>query len=398
MHPALARRAGILFWNLVKDETVLGLVVTNRSIVGSAFTLGLPQFEQSLGPSRARIDQHEQARPLVFSQPESWPLVAFLLKRFLMNTCIGLDVCQEFLDLHIRPAGTTGRVPNTAAGHRDLLTRLPAPETVDRIVLEATGGLEAPVAAVLAAAGYPVAIVNPRQVRDFAKATGRLAKTDALDAAVLAHFAEAIRPAVRPQPSAELQEFREILDRRQQLLQMKTAEDNRLGSTRHQVVVADLEAHLAWLAQRLKDVDALLADRVATHLHWKADEKLLRSVPGIGAQTARMLIGHLPELGRLDRRELASLVGLAPVNHDSGSHRGLRHIVGGRAAIRKALYMAALASLTHNPTMAAYYHHLRARGKAGKTALIAVARKLLCITNAILRTRTPWQQPTPGIV
>lgn len=314
-----------------------------------------------------------------------------------MNTFIGLDVCRKFLDLHVRPTGVTGRFPNTPAGHRQLLAALPAPDTVGRVVLEATGGLEAVVAATLAAAGYPVAVVNPRQVRDFAKASGQLAKTDALDAAVLAHFGEAMQPQVRPLPSAELQEFRELLDRREQLLQMQTAELNRLAATTQKAVCKSLKDHLAWLAKRLTDVEAQLNHRIAANLQWKATAELLRSIPGVGPQTARMLIGQLPELGHLDRRELASLVGLAPVNCDSGQQRGVRHIVGGRAAVRKVLYMAALASTVHNPILKAFYRRLRAQGKVAKTALIAVARKLLCIANAVVRNRTPWQQPAPGI-
>ena len=314
-----------------------------------------------------------------------------------MTTSIGLDVSRDSLDLHVRPTGQVGRFPNTPAGHRQLLAALPAPETVDRIVLEATGGLEAPVAAALAAAGYPVAIVNPRQVRDFARAAGQLAKTDTLDAAILAHFGEALKPDLRPLPSAELQEFREILDRREQLLQMRTAESNRLAATTQKAVRTDIEAHLAWLDKRFENVEAQLNQRIQTNLHWKAAEELLRSIPGLGPQTARTLIGRLPELGRLDRRELASLVGLAPMNSDSGSQRGLRHIVGGRAAVRRALDMAALASTRHNAVLGAFYRRLRAQGKAAKTALIAVARKLLCIANAVLRNRTPWQQPAHAI-
>jgi transposase len=314
-----------------------------------------------------------------------------------MSTFIGLDVCREFLDLHVRPTGQVARFPNTPDGHRQLLAVLPALAEVDRIVVEATGGLEAPVAAALAAAGYPVAVVNPRQVRDFAKATGQLAKTDPLDAAVLAHFGEAIRPDVRPLPSAELQEFRELLDRRDQLLQMRTAESNRLSATTQKAVRKDIEDHLAWLNKRITAVDGQLARRIAANLHWKATDALLQSIPGLGPQTARILIGQLPELGRLDRRQLASLVGLAPVNCDSGLRRGVRRIVGGRAAVRKALYMAALASVRHNSVLGHFYRQLRSHGKLAKTALIAVARKLLCIANAVIRDRTPWRQPALNV-
>lgn len=312
-----------------------------------------------------------------------------------MITFLGLDVCREFLDLHVRPTGQTGRFPNTPDGHRLLLAALPPVAQVDRVVLEATGGLEGPVAATLAAAGYPVVVVNPRQVRDFAKAAGRLAKTDALDAAVLAHFGEALRPELRPLPAADLREFRELLDRREQLLQIRTAESNRVAPTLPKAVRADLDAHLAWLDKHVAAIEAKLTQRIQANLTWKANEELLRSIPGLGPQTARTLIGHLPELGRLDRRQLASLVGLAPMNCDSGKARGVRHIVGGRAAVRKALYMAALASTRHNPVLGEFYRRLRADGKLAKVALIACARKLLSIANAVLRTRTPWEQPVP---
>ena len=310
-----------------------------------------------------------------------------------MSAFIGIDVSSDQLDVHIRPEARAFRVGNDPDGHRQLLAALPAPDAVVRLVLEATGGLEAPVAAALAQAGYPVAVVNPRQVRDFAKATGTRAKTDALDAAILAHFADAIRPEVRPLPGPELRQLRELLDRRTQLIQMRTAEQNRLRSTTQKAVRKDLEAHLAWLAKRIKGVEAQLDKLIAGNLHWKATGDLLQSIPGIGVQTSRSLLGQLPELGTLDRRRLACLVGLAPLNSDSGRHRGLRRIVGGRASIRKALYMAALAASTHNAHFKAIYARLRSQGKAAKVALIAVARKLLCIANAVVRNKTPWRQP-----
>jgi transposase len=310
-----------------------------------------------------------------------------------MSTFVGIDVSQGVLDVHLRPEGRSVRVANDPAGHRQLLAALPAPAAIGRVVLEATGGLEAPAAAALAAAGYPVAVVNPRQVRDFAKATGTLAKTDALDAAILAHFADALRPEVRDLPSPELQELRELLDRRGQLLQMRTAESNRLGATTQTAVRKDLDAHLAWLDKRIKGVEAQIDRRIAANLHWKATDDRLRSIPGIGPQTSRALLGQLPELGRLDRRQLASLVGLAPLNCDSGHHKGLRRIVGGRAHVRKALYMAALAAVRHYPDFRAAYARLRSRGKVAKVALIAVARKLLCIANAVVRDQTYWRHP-----
>ena len=308
-----------------------------------------------------------------------------------MSTFVGIDVSRDFLDIHLRPDGRSFRVRNDPDGHRKLLAALPAPADMERIVLEATGGLEAPVAAALATAGHPVAVVNPRQVRDFAKATGTLAKTDTLDAVVLAHFADALRPEVRALPSPELQDLRELLDRRAQLLQMRTAESNRLGSTTQKAVRKDLAAHLAWLDKRITGVEHQLDQLIAANLHWKATDERLRSIPGIGPQTARALLGQLPELGRLDRRQLASLVGLAPLNCDSGHHQGLRRIVGGRAHVRKALYMAALAAVRHYPHFRAVYARLRSQGKVAKVALIAVARKLLCIANAVVRDQTHWR-------
>ena len=313
-----------------------------------------------------------------------------------MALFIGIDVAKDFLDVHCRPDGTAFRVANDPDGHRQLLARLPAPADVGRIVLEATGGLEAPVAATLAAAGQPVAVVNPRQVRDFAKATGTRAKTDALDAAILAHFAEAIRPEVRPLPSPKVQELRELLDRRTQLLQMRTAERNRLGSTTQQAVRKDLEAHLAWLEKRLQRIDTQLDRLIAADLTWQTNDALLRSIPGVGAPTARALLAQLPELGQLDRRPLACLVGLAPLNCDSGRQKGTRRIIGGRAGVRKALYMAALSAARCPQGLRAFYLRLRAQGKAAKVALIAVARKLLCIANAVIRDQRPCRPTSLG--
>ena len=308
-----------------------------------------------------------------------------------MGSFVGIDVSQDFLDVHVRPEGRSFRVPNDPDGHRKLLADLPGPSQIVRVVLEATGGLEAPIAAALAAAGWAVAVVNPRRVRDFAKAAGKLAKTDALDAAILAHFAEALKPEVRVLPSADLQELRELLDRRFQLLQMRTAESNRLGSTTQKAVRKDIEAHLAWLAKRIESVEAQLDHLVAANLTWKATDELLQSIPGVGPQTSRSLIGQLPELGHTDRRQLAALVGLAPMNSDSGMMKGTRHIVGGRASVRRSLYMAALAAVRHRNHFREFYARLRGQGKVAKVALIAVARKLLCIANAVVREQAPWR-------
>ncbi len=312
-----------------------------------------------------------------------------------MNSlAIGIDVAKDHLDLHVRPTGQVLRIPNTPAGHRDLLTQLPPAAEVARVILESTGGLERPVAAVLAAADYPVVICNARQIRDFAKALGYLAKTDTLDAQVLAHFGEMVQPPVRPLPPPDLQELREFLDRRTQLVQTRTAEKNRLSTATLKPIQRDIQAHIDWLDKRIKTVEAGIARLLASHVEWTAADDFLQSIPGIGRQVSRTLLGYLPELGRLDRRALAALGGLASVNRDSGRHQGQRHIRGGRAPVRRALYMAAVAAIRSSEPFRVYYQTLRGRGKASKVALIAVARKLLCIANAVLRDQRAWDNPT----
>jgi transposase len=304
---------------------------------------------------------------------------------------IGIDVSKARLDVALRPTGRAWQVGNDPAGIADLVEHL-ATLAPDRIVLEATGGLEAPVAGALAVAGLPVAVVNPRQVRDFAKGTGRLAKTDALDAAVLAHFAEAVQPPPRPLPDAAAQHLSALLTRRSQLVEMLTAEQNRLGST-PPALRPGVSAHLAWLRQALRAVEAELATAIRESPVWQERDALLRSVPGVGAVVAHTLVADLPELGALDRKRLAALVGVAPLNRDSGRFRGRRGIWGGRARVRAALYMAALVGVRHNPCLRAFYARLLAAGKAKKVALVACMHKLLTILNAIVRTRTPWHPP-----
>ena len=281
-------------------------------------------------------------------------------------TFIGIDVSKDHLDVHVRPTGQAFRVPNDPAGHRELLAQMTDPSKVLRIVLESTGGYEAPVAAVLAAAGLPVVVVNARQARDFAKALGYLAKTDTLDAAVLAHFGEAVMPPLRPFPTPELQELREFLDRRANHVQTRVAEQTRLPKVTLKAVQKDIEAHLRWLDQRIKNLDRQIGRLIAANLTWKATDDLLQSIPGIGTQTSRMLLGHLPELGTLDRRQVAALVGLAPLNKDSGHQQGQRHIVGGRARVRRALYLAALTAIRTGECFQAHYALLRQKGKAAK--------------------------------
>jgi transposase len=258
------------------------------------------------------------------------------------------------------------------------------------VVLEATGGLEAVLAAELAAAGVPVAVVNPRQVRDFARAMGKLAKTDALDAAVLARFAAAVRPAPRPLPDAAAVDLRALVARRRQLVEMLTAERNRLRAAPARLRP---ETHVRFLRAALDDLDRDLGAAVRASPLWREAEDLLRSVPGIGPVVSATLLAELPELGTLGPKQLAALVGVAPLNRDSGARRGTRSVWGGRAGVRAALYMAALVGVRHNPPLRAFHARLRAAGKPPKVALIACMRKLLTTLNALLRHRTTWHTP-----
>ena len=245
--------------------------------------------------------------------------------------------------------------------------------------------------AALQVAGIPVAAINPRQARDFAKALGRPAKTDRIDAQVLAHFAEAVRPAVRPSPSAEVQALDALLSRRQQLLEMRVMESNRLASCTDPTVRAGLERHLSWLDAEIAAAERGLAAAVAASPAWRAKDALLRSIPGLGAVSSLTLPAAVPELGSLDGSRLSALVGLAPYADDSGTRRGGRHVRGGRAVVRRVLYLAALSAVRYNPVMRAFRDRLAARGKRAKVILTAVARKLLVIANAVIRTGRPWQ-------
>ena len=309
-------------------------------------------------------------------------------------TYVGIDVAKEMLDVALRPTGERWRVEHDAAGLEQLLARLQAPAPA-LIVLEATGGLELELVAALAAAALPVVVVNPRQVRDFARATGRLAKTDALDAAVLAHFAEAVRPPQRPLSDAQTQTLRQLLTRRRQLVVMRVAEGQRL--TRAGAAVRPgIEAHLAWLEQQLSALEDELRQALQQSPVWRERDALLRSVPGVGEQLSLTLLAELPELGRLDRRQAAALVGVAPFNRDSGRMRGRRTIWGGRARVRAMLYMGALSASRHNPLIRAFYQRLLAAGKPKKVALTACMRKLLVILNAMLKHHTPWRDLSPN--
>jgi transposase len=307
---------------------------------------------------------------------------------------VGIDVAKAHLDVALGPAGRTARYPNDEAGIAAVLALL-ADSPPALIVTEATGALEVPLAAALAAAGLPVVVVNPLQARRFAQSMGRTAKTDALDARALALFAERVRPEVRPLPEIAARELAALLARRRQLIAMRVAETNRLG-TAEAVVRPDLEAHIAYLGRQVEETDRRLAAAVRDSPAWREREELLRGIPGIGPVASRTLLGELPGLGTLGRRKIAALVGLAPMNRDSGALRGRRMILGGRGAVRSALYMAALAAVRHNPALKAFYGRLLAAGKAKKVALTAAAHKLLTIADAILRSKRPWDPALAG--
>ena len=309
---------------------------------------------------------------------------------------VGIDVSKTQVDVAVRPAGQRWVVAYDETGVEKLISQMgdlgPA-----LVLLEATGGLELPLVASLAAAALPVVVVNPRQVRDFARATGTLAKTDALDAAVLAHFAEAVRPPVRPLRDAETQVLYSLAARRHQVLTMLVSEKNRLG-TATVAVRPRIEAHIGWLKQELDNLDKNLRQILRHSPIWREKDDLLRSVPGVGEQLSLTLLAHLPELGTLDRRQIAALVGVAPFNRDSGTLRGKRTVWGGRARVRAALYMGALVGSRYNPIIREFYQRLLAAGKPKKLALIACTRKLLVILNAMLKHCSPWRNTNSEFV
>jgi transposase len=301
---------------------------------------------------------------------------------------IGIDVSKETLETGAHTTGETWSSPNEATAFDPLIKRLRALNPV-RIVMEATGGYEMAVAAALYTAGLPVVVVNPRQVREFAKSTGRLAKTDKIDALVLAHFAEAIKPAVRPQPDQDTRELSSLMTRRRQLTEMLVAERNRLG-TASAVVRPDVQTHITWLEQRVEDLDEQLQDRIKQSPIWREREDLLRGVKGVGPVLTVTLMACLPELGNLDRKKIAALVGLAPFNRDSGPRKGKRHVSGGRASVRATLYMATMSAVRYNPVIREFYERLVLAGKPHKVAMVACMRKLLTILNAMVKHNQPW--------
>ena len=306
----------------------------------------------------------------------------------ISNVFVGIDVSKARLDVAMRPSGETPSVAHDEAGISALVKRLRAVQPA-LIVLEATGGMERQITRALASAELPVVVVNPRQARDFAKASGKLAKTDTIDAMVLAWFAEAVRPAVKTLPDEISLELRALIARRRQITEMIVAENNRLGGAA-KAVQKRISVHIRWLESELQRVDTDLDQTIRQSPIWKDKEDLLQSVPGIGPVTSRALIANLPELGELNRRQIAALVGIAPLNRDSGTLRGRRTIWGGRAGVRAVLYMAALVASRHNAVIRTFYTRLCKAGKAPKIALVACMRKLLTILNSMLRHKTRW--------
>jgi transposase len=295
------------------------------------------------------------------------------------------------LDVAVRPTGERYSVTNEPEGINTLIERLGETGPPQLVVLEATGGFERPAAAAIVASGIAVAVVNPRQARDFAKATGTLAKTDKIDAYVLARFAEALKPEPRTLPGEEALLLGEILGRRRQLIGMLVAENNRLSAIVSAPVKRRIRAHMRWLEKELSRTDLELEEILEASPVWRENEALLRSVPGVGPTLARTLLAELPELGTITHKRLSALVGVAPFNRDSGRIRGKREVWGGRARVRTALYMSAMVASKHNPLIREFYERLVEAGKPKKVALVACMRKLLAILNAMMRDRRPWR-------
>lgn len=303
---------------------------------------------------------------------------------------VGLDVAKKLLELAVHESDYRGCYPNKVSGFAELIADLIVLQPA-LVVLEATGGLEKPVVAALHSAGLPVVVVNPRQVRDFAKALGQLAKTDRLDAQVLAHFAAAIKPPLRPIKSAAEQDLEALVGRRGQLVGMLTAEKNRRSSAPNDRVRAEIDEHIEWLEGRIAALDRQLKQQIKTSASWGHTDQIVRSVPGIGPVVSFTMLANLPELGKLNRQQISKLVGLAPLNRDSGQKHGLRHIYGGRASVRSILYMATLTAIRHNPVIKAFYERLIANHKVFKVAITACMRKLLSIVNLMVRNGTTWK-------
>lgn len=314
----------------------------------------------------------------------------------MMDLYVGVDISTDTLQIAVHPTGESWELTYDPCGMDQLASRMTGLRPVI-VAMEATGALEAPLVAYLAGRDVPVVAANPRQIRDFARALGLLAKTDAIDAQVIARFAQAAGLTPRPIPDEQLSALKALVARRGQIVQMITAEKNRLRTAATKAR-GSIENHIAWLENEKSDIEKQLRLEIRNSPIWRRKDQLLQSVKGVGPTSSAMLLSNLPELGQLDRKKIAALVGLAPYNVDSGKQRGRRHVWGGRAQVRQILYMATLAAIRHgNPVIAAFYTRLRAAGKEAKVALTACMRKLLVILNAMIRTDTPWQHgPEPG--
>lgn len=307
----------------------------------------------------------------------------------IVEKFVGIDVSKSTLDVCIEPFGQMLHVAYDGAGISQIVGRLKEMSPT-LIVIEATGGLEVRIATELASKGLPVAVINPRQVRDFAKATGQLAKTDQVDAAVLAAFAKAIRPQSRPLKDADTRALDDMVSRRRQLIDIRVQEALRLGTAASKPMQKSLKQHIAWLDKRIAEVDNGLTKRLRESDVWRAKDDLLRSIPGVGNVTTRTMLGKCPELGTLNRREIAALTGVAPLANDSGKHRGKRFVWGGRADVRAVLYMATVSAIRCNGPIKAFAERLRKAGKPPKVVIVACMRKLLTIMNSMLKNNTPW--------
>jgi len=311
----------------------------------------------------------------------------------IVEKFVGIDVSKSTLDVCIEPAVDTLHIAYDEAGIKQIVVRLKEVNPT-LIVMEATGGLEVRIATELAGKGLPVAVINPRQARDFAKATGQLAKTDEVDAAVLAAFAKAIRPQVRPLKDAETRALDDMVSRRRQLIDMRVQEILRLGTAASKPLEKSLNKHIVWLDKRITEIDTDLSNRLKDSDVWQAKNNLLRSIPGVGVVTILTMLAKCPELGKLNRREIAALTGVAPLAKDSGKHRGKRFIWGGRADIRAVLYMATVSAIKHNDAIKVFSDRLKKAGKPSKVVIVACMRKLLTIMNAMLKNNTPWNAET----
>lgn len=308
----------------------------------------------------------------------------------MTQNSIGIDVSKAKLDVFASLTEQWREFSNDEEGATTLIAELGS-LSPSRVIVEATGGYERVLVAQLTMAGLPVVVVNPRTVRAFAKSLGLLAKTDKIDAQVLAKYGDLIQPALRLLPQVQTQELADQLSRRRQLLDMLVAEGLRLKQAQNRVVRRDIQEHIDWLKKRLKVVDGDLRRSIQASDLWRAQDELLSEVPGVGDQTSAMLLGCLPELGKLSNKAIAALVGVAPFNRDSGTLRGRRHIWGGRATVRMVLYMAALSAVRYNPAIREFYKRLRDKGKAAKVAIVASMRKLLTVLNAMVRDNTRWR-------